>query len=94
MKHALIGYVGQTFDGSKERVRQEKGGIQYDTATYSYNEAEGSIQDSEGSKETILKEFKEAVGKYDEDLYKESRWCFDTPGLINPAQVSVIQSQK
>ena len=54
-------------------------------SSYSFDEKAGLLESktgTEGRKEQL------GIDNFRLTTYKESRWCYDTPGVVNPNQVS------
>lgn len=83
------GDIGQTFVGPKETVLDNRDYAGYTGASYTFHNMDGAIAGTNRGFVNLQDNFKKEVGEFDEDAYRDSRWCYDTPGVVNPEQVQL-----
>ncbi len=81
-----LGHIGQSYTGSRER-NAGRGGAGSDTmvTSYSFDGRRVLADEEEGGRDALVRQ---TGGAYCPTSFKDSRWCHDTPGVINPEQVS------
>ena len=78
--------MGRTFDGYKNVAVSEEDSKGFSGASFSFNPKTGAVEAEQVDKERLMGH------QYDETIYANSRWCFDTPGVVNPEQVGLIMN--
>ena len=82
-----LGRVGQTFK-TINSIELQIDNAEDDAATYQFSKTYGGVKDSSKGREDL-----QGVDLVD-SRYAKSRWCYDSPGLMNPEQVVVYIGQK
>ena len=83
--------VGQTVLSKKDAILENhhKSVHGYIGTTYSYNPFEDKVNECKLNKDALRSEVFGEKELFDEAVYAESKWCHDTPGLVNPDQVQI-----
>ena len=76
------GHVGQTFEGMRNVAVREEDQMGFGDASFTFKDREGVIEAVHVNRDDFQ------GSRYDARTYEKSRWCYDTPGVVNPAQVS------
>lgn len=81
--------VGQTLPSKKDAILENhhKSVHGYIGTTYTYNSYENKVNEGTLTKGMLRREVFGEKETFDEAVYAESKWCHDTPGLVNPDQV-------
>ncbi len=91
----MSGHVGCTFPGKVEVIRQDTS-VDYTGAVGPSftGSVSGDIQmDEQLKRGSLHQDLMTHAGSFDESVYDHSKWCYDSPGLINPRQVQTTQLQ-
>ncbi|XP_013420504.1 nitric oxide-associated protein 1-like [Lingula anatina] len=79
----LTGFIGQTFTTEKP-VEDDQEIEPFDCPQYVFSKKSG-LEETQSGRKSL--EEKKAPKYFDENHYQNSRWCIDTPGLVNPNQI-------
>ena len=83
--------VGQTVLSKRDAILEEhnKSVHGYLGATYTYNTFKETVTECQLSQDKLRHEVFGEKEIFNEAVYAESKWCHDTPGLVNPEQVQI-----
>lgn len=74
--------MGQTFESDMNLAVRKEDSMGYSGASFSFESSTGNIVAKNYDRHNMMGR------KYDESIYEKSRWCYDTPGVVNPQQVA------
>jgi len=80
------GHIGQTFEGVKKQTQEDQEYRGYTLASYEFDEGAASVKEGRKGVDDLASEH-EILDDFDISRYKNSHWCYDTPGVVNPEQV-------
>lgn len=88
----LMGHIGQTFEGIKKQTQEDQEYKGYTLASYEFDEKEASLKEGRSGVDDLTTE-RATLDDFDIRHYKNSYWCYDTPGVVNPEQVINLLTQ-
>ena len=85
----FAGHIGQTFEGVKQTVKEESEYKGYTLASYEFDTEGDVVREGPSGVQDVAEE-RSVLDEFDISEYKNSRWCYDTPGVVNPQQVGSL----
>ena len=82
----FAGHIGQTFEGVKQTVKEDSNYKGYTLASYEFDKMDDTLREGQSGADDVADE-RSVLDEFDIGEYKNSRWCYDTPGVVNPEQV-------